>query len=123
MSICVQVPPVDLLCEPDLLPSVVRWARLPRDPAVEEERRLAETLATQEAPAELPQLAVNLGTEPLVVDRLRLEYQDHLHVLPTNVKTRTTSRRTARSAIHRTAPRTAYAQTRDRCKTHRRAPH
>ena len=84
MSICVQVPPVDLLCEPDLLPSVVRWARLPRDPAVEEERRLAETLATQEAPAEPPQLAVNLGTEPLVVDRLRLEYEDHLHVLPTN---------------------------------------
>ena len=75
---------VTLVLQGLLLPIVVRWARLPRDTAVEEERRLAETLVTEEALAELPQLAVNLGTGPLVVDRLRLEYEEHLHVLHTN---------------------------------------
>jgi CPA1 family monovalent cation:H+ antiporter len=75
---------VTLVLQGLLLPGVVLWARLPRDTAVEEERRLAETRATQEALAALPQLAVNLGTDPLVVDRLRLEYEEHLHVLHTN---------------------------------------
>jgi hypothetical protein len=45
----------------------VRWARLPRDTAADDERRLAETLATEEALAELFQLAVHLGIEKLVV--------------------------------------------------------
>lgn len=75
---------VTLVLQGLLLPSVVRWARLPRDTAVEEERRLAETLATEEALAALPQLAVNLGTDPQVVDRLRLEFEERLHVLHIN---------------------------------------
>ena len=46
-----------------------------------------------EALGELSHLAVNLGTEPLVVDRLRLEYEEQLRSRPRTVKTRTTSRR------------------------------
>ena len=75
---------VTLVLQGLLLPRVVRWARLPRDTAVEEERRLAETRATEEALAALPEVAVHLDTDPQVADRLRLEYQEHLHVLHTN---------------------------------------
>jgi CPA1 family monovalent cation:H+ antiporter len=75
---------VTLVLQGLLLPIVVRWARLPRDTAVEEERRLAETQAIEEALAALPQLAVHLGTEPQVIDRLRLEYEEYLHVLHTS---------------------------------------
>ncbi|RBY82494.1 Na+/H+ antiporter [Geodermatophilus sp. TF02-6] len=64
-----------------LLPGVVRWARLPRDTSVEEERHLAQTLATEEALAALPRLAADLGTDREVVDRLRAEYEEHLQVL------------------------------------------
>jgi Na+/H+ antiporter len=64
-----------------LLPRVVRWARLPRDGSVEEERRLAETLATEAALAALPGVAEELGTDPEVVDRTRREYEEHLQVV------------------------------------------
>jgi Na+/H+ antiporter len=64
-----------------LLPSVVRWARLPRDSSVEQERRLAETRATEEALAALPQVATDLGTDPEVVERTRREYEEHLQVV------------------------------------------
>jgi CPA1 family monovalent cation:H+ antiporter len=64
-----------------LLPGVVRWARLPRDGSVDEERRLAETRATEEALAALPELAAELGTDPQVVDRTRREYEEHLEVV------------------------------------------
>ncbi|MCW2530507.1 MAG: Na+/H+ antiporter [Blastococcus sp.] len=64
-----------------LLPSVVRWARLPRDSSVEQERRLAETLATEEALAVLPEVAADLGTDPEVAERTRREYEEHLQVV------------------------------------------
>lgn len=64
-----------------LLPTVVRWARLPRDTSVDEERRLAETLATQEALAALDETAGDLGSASDVVDRTRQEYREHLDVL------------------------------------------
>jgi len=67
-----------------VLPRVVRWARLPRDTSVQEERALADTLATEEALAAMPELAVRLGTDPLVVDRMRLEYDKHLRVVQAN---------------------------------------
>jgi Na+/H+ antiporter len=67
-----------------LLPSVVRWARLPRDGSVEEERRLAETLATEQALAALPEVAADLGTDPEVVVRTRREYEEHLQVVRAN---------------------------------------
>jgi monovalent cation/hydrogen antiporter len=64
-----------------LLPGAVRWARLPRDTSVEEERHLAETLATEEALEAMPQLAAGLGTDPDIAGRLRREYEKHLRVL------------------------------------------
>ena len=64
-----------------LLPGVVRWARLPRDSSVEQERRLAETLATEAALAALPEVAAELGTDPEVVDRTRREFEEHLQVV------------------------------------------
>ncbi|SDC87304.1 monovalent cation:H+ antiporter, CPA1 family [Geodermatophilus telluris] len=64
-----------------LLPRVVRWARLPRDTSVDEERHLAEVTAAEEALAALPRLAADLGTDPAVLDRTVAEYEDHLRVL------------------------------------------
>jgi hypothetical protein len=64
-----------------LLPRVVRWARLPVDTSVREERLLADTLATEEAIEALPRLADELGTDPDVVARLRHEYDKHLRVV------------------------------------------
>jgi CPA1 family monovalent cation:H+ antiporter len=59
----------------------VRWARLPHDTSVDEERRLAATLAAEEALAALPETAAELGTDPDVIERTRLEYEEHLGVL------------------------------------------
>jgi CPA1 family monovalent cation:H+ antiporter len=64
-----------------LLPRVVRWARLPTDTSVDEERRLAATLAAEEAMAALPEVADELGTDADVVARTRREYEEHLGVL------------------------------------------
>ncbi|MDT0322105.1 Na+/H+ antiporter [Streptomyces millisiae] len=64
-----------------LLPAVVRWARLPRDTSVEDERHLAQTVATEEALDALDEVAAELGTDPEVVRRLREEYEAHLLVL------------------------------------------
>jgi monovalent cation/hydrogen antiporter len=72
---------VTLVLQGLLLPIVVRWARLPGDGSVEQERHLAETLATEEAVAAIPQLAAELGTDSDVVSRLRREYEKHLRVL------------------------------------------
>jgi hypothetical protein len=75
---------VTLVLQAPLLPGVVRWARLPRDTAVDEERHLAETLAAEEALAAMPQIASELGTDPDVVARLRGEYEEYLQVLRVN---------------------------------------
>lgn len=72
---------VTLVLQGLLLPGVVRWARLPRDTSVDQERHLAETLATEEALAAMPQLAAALGTDSDVASRLRREYEKHLRVL------------------------------------------
>jgi monovalent cation/hydrogen antiporter len=64
-----------------VLPAVVRWARLPADTAVEEERRLAETVASEEAYAAIPEVAARLGIDEVVVARTRKEYEKHLAVL------------------------------------------
>jgi Na+/H+ antiporter len=64
-----------------VLPGVVRWARLPRDTAVEAEHQFAETRATEEALDAMPQLAAGLGTDPDVVDRLHRELDKRLQLL------------------------------------------
>ncbi|MCW2638184.1 MAG: Na+/H+ antiporter [Dactylosporangium sp.] len=66
------------------LPYVVRWARLPTDTAVEAERHLAETVATEEALADMGKIAAERGVDPRVVDRMRTEYEKHLGVLRTH---------------------------------------
>ena len=63
------------------LPGVVRWARLPHDTSAQAERHLAETLATEEALAAIPQIAAGLGTDPDIAGRVRREYEKHLRVL------------------------------------------
>jgi monovalent cation/hydrogen antiporter len=63
------------------LPSVVRWARLPRDTMVDQERQLAATKATQAALEALPELARHLGISEQVADEARDEYSRHLRTL------------------------------------------
>lgn len=64
-----------------LLPRTVRWAHLPTDDRVQRERRFADQAATEAALDALPRLAADLSTDPVVVDGLRGEYDDHLRVL------------------------------------------
>ena len=64
-----------------LLPAVVRWSRLPSDTSVEQERHLAEILATEGALAALPPLAAGLGSDTGVADRPRREYEKHLRAV------------------------------------------
>jgi CPA1 family monovalent cation:H+ antiporter len=72
---------VTLVVQGLALPLVVRWARLPADTAVEEERHLAETVATEGALAAMDKIAAERGTDHRVVDRMRTEYEKHLGVL------------------------------------------
>jgi CPA1 family monovalent cation:H+ antiporter len=69
-----------------ILPVVVRWANLPEDGGVAEERRFAEQTATEEALAVLPDVAARLGTDQGVVDRTRHEYEKHLRLLGTDAE-------------------------------------
>lgn len=61
-----------------VLPGVVRWAQLPRDAALAEERHVADVVATESALKALPETAARLGTDPGVVEQLRTEYEQHL---------------------------------------------
>lgn len=72
---------VTLVLQAPLLPGVVRWARLPPDTGVEEEFRLAETLATERALKAIPELAEELGTGPEVAAELGHEYDKRLRAL------------------------------------------
>ncbi|MEU3620491.1 Na+/H+ antiporter [Streptomyces sp. NPDC006872] len=69
---------ITLLVQGLLLPAVVLWAGLPRDTAVDEERLLAESTATEEAYEALPRIAAGLGTDPEITERIRREYETHL---------------------------------------------
>ncbi|MFD9653972.1 cation:proton antiporter domain-containing protein [Streptomyces mirabilis] len=64
-----------------ILPSVARWARLPRDTHAERELALARTTASEAALDALPTVASDLGTDPEVTERLRAEYETHLNTL------------------------------------------
>jgi CPA1 family monovalent cation:H+ antiporter len=56
-----------------LLPTVVRWARLPADTSVDEERHLAEVATTDAAYEAIDLTAQHLGSDERVVDRVRHE--------------------------------------------------
>jgi CPA1 family monovalent cation:H+ antiporter len=72
---------VTLVLQGLVLPAIVRWARLPVDTTVGEERQLAETMATEEALASMAEVAARLGTDEAIVARMRTEYEEHLQVL------------------------------------------
>lgn len=72
---------LSLVVQGVLLPRVVRWAQFPVDTSAEDERVLAEQVATQVALDALPGVAESLGTEPGVVDRTRREYEEHLQAV------------------------------------------
>ncbi|MFK0106088.1 Na+/H+ antiporter [Streptomyces sp. NPDC091217] len=69
---------VTLVAQGLLLPAAVRWAKLPPDTSVVEERNLAETTAIEAALGAMPRLAVELGTGPKTVEWLRQEYEGRL---------------------------------------------
>ncbi|MFL6142075.1 MAG: Na+/H+ antiporter [Labedaea sp.] len=75
---------ITLVMQALALPAVVRWARLPEDTALAEERRLAEATASEEAYAVLPDVAARLGVSDAVLARVRAEYDHHLEVARAN---------------------------------------
>jgi CPA1 family monovalent cation:H+ antiporter len=75
---------VTLVLQGLVLPFVIRWARLPYDTAVDEERLLAEITATSEALDAIPQVAADLGINEEVIDRTLAEYDTHLRILRAN---------------------------------------
>ena len=78
---------VTLVVQGLLLPPIVRWADLPQDTRSSQEHQLANTLATEEALAALPDVAEMLETDPHIVERLRHEYDKHLRVLRASADT------------------------------------
>ncbi|TWP54045.1 Na+/H+ antiporter [Lentzea tibetensis] len=78
---------VTLVLQALALPFVVRWAHLPADTELDEERRLAEATASEAAFEALPRLAAELGVSEPVVTRVRAEYDHHLEVVRANPDT------------------------------------
>lgn len=72
---------VTLTVQGPLLPLVARWARLPQDTAMENERRLAELRTTEDGLLAIPRLAAQLGTDQDIVNRVTREHRHHLDVL------------------------------------------
>jgi monovalent cation/hydrogen antiporter len=72
---------VTLVVQSLVLPSIARWAHLPADTQVEEERMLAKVTAAEEALEAMPKLAAELGTDPVVIQRMQREYDKHLLLL------------------------------------------
>ena len=64
-----------------LLPPLVRWARFPADSGPEDERRLAETVASEEALAAIPEVAEELDVDADIRERVTREVEEHLAVL------------------------------------------
>ncbi|HEU5109513.1 MAG TPA: cation:proton antiporter, partial [Micromonosporaceae bacterium] len=72
---------VSLVVQALVLPAVVRWARLPADTALAEERRLAEATASESAYQALPDIAARLRISDPVLARVRAEYDHHRQVV------------------------------------------
>lgn len=70
-----------LLVQGLTLPAVVRWARLPADDALEDERHKAEKVATRAALEALPVEAERLGVDDRVVRKLEAEFRLHAEAL------------------------------------------
>ncbi|TYC22583.1 Na+/H+ antiporter [Micromonospora sp. MP36] len=72
-----------MLIQGTTLPAVATWAGLSGDMEREDEARRARIHATQAGLDALPQVAADIGAPPDAVDRLRSDYQDHLHDIRT----------------------------------------
>lgn len=70
-----------LLVQGLTLPAMVRWARLPADGTVDDERRTAEEAAVRAALDALPVEAERLGVDPVLVATLEAEYRMHADAL------------------------------------------
>jgi monovalent cation/hydrogen antiporter len=70
-----------LLIQGLTLPAVVRWAQLPTDGALDDERHEAEQVATRAALDALPVEAERLGLTGKVVAKLEAEYRMHAEAL------------------------------------------
>ncbi|WP_327672720.1 MULTISPECIES: Na+/H+ antiporter [unclassified Streptomyces] len=72
---------VTLVVQGLVLPSVARWACLPRDADGERELHLALSTANEAALTALPDVAAELGTDTEVADQLQAEYEMHARTL------------------------------------------
>ncbi|WP_063798121.1 Na+/H+ antiporter [Streptomyces sp. 150FB] len=75
---------VTLLLQGQTLPAVIRWSKLPADPAEDEEELLARREVVSRALDALPDHAARLGAPDLVADRLAQELHDHAESLTTS---------------------------------------
>jgi NhaP-type Na+/H+ or K+/H+ antiporter len=72
---------VTLLVQGLTLPAVLRWANLPDDGSEAREQALAERTATEAGLTALPDVAARLGVGPAAAERVRVDYEEHLHTL------------------------------------------
>lgn len=70
-----------LIVQSVMLPSIIRFSQLPEDTALDEELRLAQSTASEEAYEALPRLADEVGVSDVVYKRVRAEYEHHLEVV------------------------------------------
>lgn len=70
-----------LIVQSVMLPSIIRFSRLPEDTALDEELRLAQSTASEEAYEALPRLADQVGVSDVVYKRVLAEYEHHLEVV------------------------------------------
>jgi monovalent cation/hydrogen antiporter len=70
-----------LLVQGPLLPTVVRWARLPEDTGLDDELRLAERALTTTTVTAIPDLADEHGISDEVRDRVSRDYVEHLSLI------------------------------------------
>ncbi|KQO97691.1 Na+/H+ antiporter [Leifsonia sp. Leaf264] len=64
-----------------ILPLIIRWARLPADDGIDEERNFAELAASRAAIEALPGIASELGVDDSVRDKVLAEAEQHVSVL------------------------------------------
>ncbi|MCP2244079.1 Na+/H+ antiporter [Lentzea aerocolonigenes] len=69
-----------LVVQSVMLPSIIRFSQLPDDTALDEELRLAQATASEEAYEALPSLADKVGVSDVVYKRVLAEYEHHLEV-------------------------------------------
>ncbi|HUQ55765.1 Na+/H+ antiporter, partial [Lentzea sp.] len=69
-----------LIVQAILLPTIIRFSRLPEDTAVDEELKLAQSTASEEAYEALPRLADKVGVSDVVYKRVLAEYEHHMEV-------------------------------------------